>query len=165
MKASSGGTDADFPQDSPLVGATITVDHLVNVATIIEVQNRVVELTTDSDRPSKGWVKAPKLLGPVRWGHGHLWPSEGVRGRSRQAAERKRARVPPASPCVMKAAHLLLLVSGALAALAGNDGQRSHDKRRGRSRRCRAARLFVIPRCQPREMRERRDTLTASQGA
>jgi hypothetical protein len=74
MKASSGGTDADFPQDSPLVGATITVDHLVNVATIIEVQNRVAELTTDSDQPSKGWVKAPKLLGPVRWGHGRLWP-------------------------------------------------------------------------------------------
>jgi hypothetical protein len=49
MKASSGGTDADFPQDSPLVGATITVDHLVNVGTIIEVRNRVAELTTDSD--------------------------------------------------------------------------------------------------------------------
>jgi hypothetical protein len=49
MKASSGGTDADFPQDSPLVGATITVDHLVNVGTIIEVRNRVAELTTDSE--------------------------------------------------------------------------------------------------------------------
>jgi hypothetical protein len=36
-------------QDSPLVGATITVDHLVNVGTIIEVRNRVAELTTDSD--------------------------------------------------------------------------------------------------------------------
>ncbi|MBP9172862.1 MAG: hypothetical protein KBG48_36215, partial [Kofleriaceae bacterium] len=36
-------------QDSPLVGATVTVDHLVNVGTTIEIRNRVAELTTDSD--------------------------------------------------------------------------------------------------------------------